>query len=241
MSNIDYNLTVEDNIQRIEDAIAADISNEEVYNEAIRDFSRLLSKEPFNELLYRHRGHRYLSTSKSEQACADLIMSTRMAPDYWKNWDLLGMAFYYYGDFEQSIAYYDQGLKVTGFDSKFTAPLINWKYLCMCQMGLKDTQEAQDVLHTIKPDNDIAHGIYKDLLMLHQGIINESDIAAKFTPDMKEMLYPTYGYGLASYYYFNGEKEKAEKTFDEILKNSKAWYSWGHKACAVDRQRWFNN
>ena len=39
------------------------------------------------------------------------------------------MAYYYLGDFEKALTYYQQGLNVTGLKSKFTAPLVYWSYL----------------------------------------------------------------------------------------------------------------
>ena len=55
-------------LQKIEDTIAQDKQNIETYQEAIEEFSKLIAQEPFNYLVYRHRGHRYLSTSKFHQA-----------------------------------------------------------------------------------------------------------------------------------------------------------------------------
>lgn len=129
MGVLDLAQSIEWNVEAIEASISADDANREVYEQAVREFSLLLNKAPFHRLIYRHRGHRYLSLGCVEQAVADLGLSTRMEPEFWKSWDLLGMAYYYLGDFEKALTYYQQGLNVTGLKSKFTAPLVYWSYL----------------------------------------------------------------------------------------------------------------
>lgn len=248
MSTLDLTQTVEQKIEEIEAHITADDADPAVYEQAILDFSMLLNKQPFNSHIYRHRGHRYLSLGHVEQAVADLSLSTRMEPEFWKSWDLLGMAYYFLGDFEKALTYYRQGLQVTGPKSKFTAPLTYWSYLSLCRLGRKDTDEAQRMLHLVGAEDLATKSLYLCLLQLLRNECTVQDIydieeeyeRTERTPcGNVDYLTGTYGYGIAMKYYLDGQKDKARDIMEDIVKAGRDWNAWGHIACQKDLTRLF--
>lgn len=238
MSKLDLSLPVEQNIELIEEGIKKDMGNREIYQQAVLDCSLMMEREPFNALLYRVRGHRNLSLSNVELAIADLTMSTRIDPAYWKNWDLLGMAAYYLGDYEKAVHYYNRGLDVTGYDDPYTAPLLNWKYLALCHLGKREEAETQQLLTHIDPEDNDPKSIYKNLILLHRGIRSDEDIW-ELTKANEAFMLASLGYGVVMKHYYSGDKAKAKEILDDILARTEDWYTWGHKACEFDRQRLF--
>lgn len=248
MSILDLSLSVEENIEVIESGITADDANRAVYEQAVLDFSLLLNKEPFNSRIYRHRGHRYLSLANVEQAIADLSLSTRMEPEYWKSWDLLGMAFYYLGDFEKALAYYQQGLRVVGLKSKFTAPLLYWSYLCLCRLGRGKTEEAKNLLYMVDTDDPAVQSLYlwlirllRDECTLQEVYDYEEEYEEKQRADGGSIDYltGTFGYGIAAKYYFDGRKIEAREVMENVVNGGLDWNAWGYIACQKDLERWF--
>ena len=248
MGVLDFAQSIDWNVEAIEASISADDANREVYEQAVREFSLLLNKDPFNRLIYRHRGHRYLSLGCVEQAVADLSLSTRMEPEYWKSWDLLGMAYYYLGDYEKALTYYQQGLKVTGLKSKFTAPLVYWSYLSLCQLGRKDTKEAKELLQLVDADDPSVQSLYLWLIRLHRNECTAQDVydfEEEYEKNERtqcgnvDYLTGTYGYGIAIKYYFDGQKEKAREVMEEVVAANRDWNAWGYIACQKDLGRLF--
>ncbi len=99
-------------IARAESALAADPRNVDriiqlgiaqsgvrQYREAIETFSRGLKIAPHNALLYRWRGHRYLSTRQFDRAMDDLIHGARLDSTIYGIWYHLGIVRFAKGDF----------------------------------------------------------------------------------------------------------------------------------------------
>lgn len=248
MSILDLNLSTEENIKAIEASISADDANRAVYEQAVRDYSLLLNKEPFNARIYRYRGHRYLSLSYIEQAVADLSLSTRMEPEYWKSWDLLGMAFYFLGEFEKALTYYQQGIRVTGLHSPFIAPLVYWSYLSLCRLGRGDTPEAQELLQSVDAGGPAAQSLYLWLIRLFRHECCAQDVydyEAEYEAVTRtrcgnvDYLTGTYGYGIAFKYYLDGQQEKAREIMQDVVVAGQDWNAWGYIACQKDLARLF--
>ena len=48
--------------------------------EAVESYSKAIAIDPFNGILYRHRGHRHISCREYEQAAADFVVASRLIP-----------------------------------------------------------------------------------------------------------------------------------------------------------------
>src|SRR5574341_1077231 len=99
-------------IARAESALAADPRNIDriialgvaqsgvrQYREAIETFSRGLKIAPSNALLYRWRGHRYLSTRQLDRALDDLTRGARLDSTIYGIWYHLGIVKFARRDF----------------------------------------------------------------------------------------------------------------------------------------------
>ena len=100
------------------------------FKEAITAFSKGLALEPFNALLYRHRGHRYISIRQFEEAAADFELSIRLDPANWDSWYHLGLAHYLSKDFARANMAYQRCLALTTSDAKLVA-IADWTWMIL--------------------------------------------------------------------------------------------------------------
>lgn len=231
---IQNDLSIQENIDAIEKVIVNDLGDRSSYDIAINDYSKLLICEPFNSMLYRNRGHRYLSISEFDKAVADLIMSTRLFPDYWKNWNYIGMIYYFKGEYEKSILYYNRAMLETGVDSPFYVAMVNWKYLALMKLGRNS--EANDLINGFNAPKKTLDN-YRDLVYLYRGTLSVEEIEKKLKEDINEIYKSTYCFGLGMYYYFNGHKEKSVNLFKDFINSSDVWFALGYMGVQAELKR----
>src|SRR4030042_5514189 len=95
------------------------------YHEAIEVYSKGIKAHPGEAMLYRHRGHRYISIREFGKAASDMAQAAALNDKDFDIWYHLGLAHYLLGDFDKARAAYESCLKVSaGGDSKIA--LSNW-------------------------------------------------------------------------------------------------------------------
>src|SRR5207247_6727493 len=125
-------------IARAETALAADPRNVDriiqlgiaqsgvrQYREAIETFSRGLKIAPNNALLYRWRGHRYLSTRQFDRAMDDLAHGARLDSTIYGIWYHLGIVRFANGDFAGAVAAFPRALLMAA-DSGVSSGSTDW-------------------------------------------------------------------------------------------------------------------
>ena len=143
------------------------------FREAIDWYSEAIKKFPNDARLYRHRGHRYITTRQFEPAIADLTRAARLIkgkadqiePDGQPNarniptstlhfniWYHLGLAYYLTGNNEKALASYRECLKVSKSPDRLVATS-HWLYMTLRRLGR--TREAERVLVPINQQMDI--------------------------------------------------------------------------------------
>lgn len=234
---VDYDIR----LQRVEDNIAQDKQDAGRYRAALEEFSDLLAQDPFNCVVYRHRGHRYLSLSQFSQAAADLELACRLDPYYWKSWYYLGMIRYYQGEWEDALYYFGQSLHYIGEDVVYTPAITNWIYICNCHLGRKGSADAEALLEPFTKTGDEGNKVYSNLLLLHKGEIGAEVIEGKLNSgQLSDVAQISIGFGLALYHYFDGARERARALCNRILEEGKSWHALAYIACKFDVERLFN-
>ncbi|MFC2160561.1 tetratricopeptide repeat protein, partial [Acidobacteriota bacterium] len=76
------------------------------YHEAIDVYTGGIKNFPDNSMLYRHRGHRYISIRKFDRAVQDLSKAAELNSGDFDIWYHLGLAYYLNGDFEKALSAY---------------------------------------------------------------------------------------------------------------------------------------
>lgn len=222
------------------------------YRRAIAQFTRGFEIHPEDSRFLRHRGHRYISTRRFEDAISDLGRAAtmqigqddRVEPDGLPNargiptstlqfniWYHLALAHYLRGDFEEAVDAWRSCLEVsTNPDAQVATR--HWLYTALRRDG--QDEAAAEVLEPITADMDIIENqSYHDLLLMYQG---------EKTPD--ELLQADDGssagsarvYGVAAWHLYNGNEDQAVELFRELL-SGEGWAAFGYIAAEADMRR----
>ena len=221
------------------------------YNQAIETFTNGLKQFPDSYRLYRHRGHRYVSTRQFDKAIADFKAAyelmpkdtTEIEPDGIPNklntplsntqFNVLyhyGLAHYLKGEFAQAEAIYRECLDYSGNPDLWVATS-DWLYMTLRRQN--KTAEADAVLATIADDLEIIENdSYFKRLMMYKGKLAIEELFKTNEADAALSL-ATQGYGMANWYLYNGDTTKAREIYTDILKGS-SWSPFGYIAAEAD-------
>jgi tetratricopeptide (TPR) repeat protein len=225
------------------------------YREAITVFSRGIEEFPDDARMYRHRGHRYITVRQLDRGMADLLRATQLTadrpdqiePDGQPNaagtptstlnsniWYHLGLAHYLRGDFARAASAYRECLKYApGAD--MTVAASHWLYMALRRNG--DDAEAAAVLTPIRPDLAIYENqSYHRLLLMYAGVVDPESVLSEVR-GAGALDHATLGYGLANWYLYHGDRERADTLFAQILAGTE-WAAFGFIAAEADVARW---
>ncbi len=228
------------------------------YRDAIKVFTRGLEKHPNAPELYRHRGHRYITTRQLDQAIADFERAAALAKDrpieiepdgipnkinkplsnlqfnIWYHWAL---AHYLKGDFARAAELYEQCMTYSDNPDLLTATA-DWLYMTYRRLGEHD--KAAKVLEQIKPDAQIVENeSYFNRLLMYKGLKKPEDLLNLDAPpaDTDALLNTvTQGYGVGNWYWYNGDSARAKEIFQKVI-DTGYWAAFGYIAAEADLTR----
>lgn len=206
-------------------------------DEAIRIFTDGIADYPDSYRLYRHRGHRYISLRKFDEAVADLERAALLMqgqpletePDGQPNkinqplsttqfnvWYHLGLARYLRGDFEGAIGAYVRCLEISQNDDSRVA-VWDWLYMSLRRVGR--LAEALKVLKPIPNGMTIVENeSYYTRLKMYKGWLTPDQVlTADSTSEDYDLNMATQGYGVGNWYYYNGDTAKATAVFEKVV------------------------
>ena len=222
------------------------------YRDAIAIFTDGIAKHPNDPRMYRHRGHRYITVRRFDDAIADLTRAATLArgradeiePDGIPNalntptstlqsniWYHLGLAHYLKGDFPRAVAVYRQAMRVSTNPDMLVATS-HWLYMTLRRTGR--TAEAADVLTPISRDlTIIENDAYHRLLLLYKGELPADSLAPSGSDALTDA---TVGYGLGNWHLYNGRRDEAMRVFRRIVSGGN-WPSFGYIAAEAELRR----
>jgi tetratricopeptide (TPR) repeat protein len=201
------------------------------YRDAIATYSRGLEIAPNNALLYRHRGHRYISTRQIDKAVADLERGARLNDKSYDIWYHLGLAYYLKGQFERASAAYEKCRAVADNDDSIIA-VSDWLYMTYRRQNKPD--EAARVLERITPDMKVEENrSYFDRLLLYKGLKKEGDL---INDKMTDLEVATVGYGIGNWHLYNGNRDRAKTYFEKVV-STRYWPAFGFIAAETELAR----
>ena len=220
---------------------------------AIDVFTKGLVLYPDNYKLLRHRGHRYVSIRKFDLALNDFTAATHLIQDvpdeiepdgmpnasgtptstsHFNIWYHLGLTQYLMGHYAAALESYQSCLDFCQNDDATTA-LANWQYNTLLRLKRKD--DALKVLAPITEHMTIIDDPgYHHLLLHYKGMRNEKETLNLDSDGNPESI--TIAYGIANRAHCSGDKEKAVRILQHILKSS-FWPAFGYIAAEVDLLR----
>jgi tetratricopeptide (TPR) repeat protein len=223
------------------------------YDKAIDTFTDGLDVHPESYRLLRHRGHRFITTRRLDDAVADLERAASLAagvpdtvePDGLPNarnlprstthtniFYHLALARYLQGRYAQAANAWQRCVELSSNDDMDVAARY-WLFIARTRQG--DADKARAALDPISEDMDvIENGTYHRLLLLFKGALATNEV---FKPDGDEAIQSaTAAYGIAIWHELQGDDEARDAVIDAILAG-KAWSAFGFIAAEADRAR----
>jgi tetratricopeptide (TPR) repeat protein len=220
------------------------------YREAISVFTRGIELHPEDARMYRHRGHRWITVREFDRAIADLEHAAALVdgrqdevePDGMPNpygiptstlhsniWYHLALAHYLKHDFERAVPAWRRALEVSTNDDMYVATA-DWLYMSLRRLGRDD--EAAAVLEPIHAGMTILENhAYHQRLLMYRGELEPDALLAVDSDDPVQLA--TYGYGVANWFLYNGEQDRAREIFRRIL-DAPNWAAFGYIAAEAE-------
>jgi tetratricopeptide (TPR) repeat protein len=220
------------------------------YRDAIDVFTEGVRKHPEDARMYRHRGHRFITTRQIARAVSDLetaaeLMRDRpdeVEPDGQPNryniptstlksniWYHLALAHYLRHDFEAALGVWRRAVDSADNDDMLVAGT-DWLYMTLRRLGQEP--EAAAVLERITPEMRILENdAYHRRLLMYKGLLPPDSVMPPNTRDPVQLA--TYGYGIANWHLYNGDRYAAEELFRRILAGSD-WAAFGYIAAEAE-------
>ena len=224
------------------------------FNEAIDIYTRAIPLHPNDARMYRHRGHRYITTRQIDKAIADFEKAydlTKDKPDQVEPDGLpnarniptstlksniryhLGLSHYLKGDFEKSARFFGEDVAAAVNPDMHVASA-HWLYMSLRRLG--KTRDAEAVLAPISAKMDIIENTaYYRLLLMYKGELKPSDVLPDGQSESLENV--TTAYGVANWHFYNGRLDEARKLFRQIVATRAQWASFGYLAAEADIAR----
>lgn len=223
------------------------------YQEAIATFSKAMAIAPSDARLFRHRGHRYLTTRQLPLAIADFEEAARLVegksdevePDGLPNaqniptstlqtniYYHLGLAYYLTGQFQKARMAYVTCLALSKNDDMWCATAY-WHYLTLRQLG--EVKEAESLLGKVTPAMTLIENEgYFQLLNAYK---HPESLGALLSEKQENALQSTtVSYGIAQGFLFQGDREASLALKRKILE-SNGWAAFGYLAAEADLAR----
>lgn len=220
------------------------------YTQAIAVYSSALARYPNDPRLYRHRGHRYLTTRQIDRAIADFLYAARLTrgqpdetePDGQPNerniptstlqsniWYHLGLAYYVKHDFRNALEAWRRCLGVSRNPDMEVASRY-WLYLTLRRMGRPGP--ARQVLEPVTRSMDIIENrSYHRLLLLFKGELSPDSLVGGGADRALEDA--TTGYGLGNWHYLSGRRDDARRVWERVVATG-PWASFGYLASEAE-------
>ena len=221
------------------------------YDSAIEIFTEGITKFPNSYQLYRHRGHRYITTRQFDNAITDLTQAAFFARNIpiqleqdglpnkkniprttvqFNIWYHLGLVYYLKGNYDKAISAYKKCLNISDNDDMLVAAT-DWLYMTYRKIG--NIESAQALLSGIKAKMDIIENkSYHNRLLMYQGKLEPNDLF-DLNGKKSDIHLITQGYGVGNWYYYNGKINEAIQIFDALVE-SESWHAFGYLAAEVE-------
>ena len=230
-------------VARAEHALAADPKNVDLiiqlgvaqsgarqFREAIETFTRGLTIAPTNAMLYRWRGHRYLSVREFDRAMADLTRGAALDSTIYGIWYHLGIVRFVRGDYAGAADAFKKA-QPKAPDAGELAGSTDWLWMSLMRAGRVD--EAKAMLAR-RPDSLATTNAYARRLKLYRGEIAPNEV---FTPaDTADVQMATLSYGLGNWYLVRGDTAEAKRWFERSVQSA-GWPGFGFIVSEAELRR----
>jgi len=200
------------------------------FREAIETFSRGLDIAPNNAMLYRWRGHRYLSTRQFQRAEQDLLRGYALDSANYGILYHLGIVRFVKGDFAGAANAFARA-QPRAPEAGELAGSTDWLWMSLMRAG-RSTEAAAMLAR--RPDSLKIANAYARRLQLYRGEIRPEEV---FTPaDTGDVQIATLSYGLGNWYLVHGDTAKARQWFEKSVASG-GWPAFGFIVSEAELRR----
>jgi len=225
------------------------------FREAVQIFSDGVRRFPNDARMYRHRGHRFITVRRFDDAIADFQraanltagMPDEIEPDGQPNarntpigslqsniWYHLALAHYLKGDFESAARAARAGIQVSTNPDRLVSQT-HWLYMALRRAGRND--EAAAALIPIRDDFDvIENGSYYRLLRMYKAGVSAAVMDSALSAGVRSAADASLAYGLANWFLYSGDTARAVRAYEQLMTGGQ-WPSFGYIAAEADLAR----
>ena len=229
------------------------------YSESIDVYTQGLGIHPDSYRIRRHRGHRYISTRRFDDAIADLEVAAELSagvPDTVEADGMpnarniptsttksniyyhLGLGLYLQDRMDQALVAYRRCMEFST-NNDMRCATSYWLYLTLRRLGRDG--DARDVLDPVTADMElIENHAYHELLLLFKGERTAQQVLhsdAKPGPVGQPVDDATRGYGVGAWHLVNGRDEEARAIFRQVVEGT-GGAAFGHIAAEAELARY---
>lgn len=202
------------------------------YREAIETFSRGLAITRENPLLFRWRGHRYISVREFTPAERDLADGARLDSTSYDIWYHVGVVRFARGDFGGAAEAFAR-CQARAPNANELAGSTDWLWMALARAGRMD--EARAALARLSDTVRTAPGqAYARRLQLYRGQIAPD---AVLTPaDTADIQVATLSYGVGNWLLVRGDTAAARRWFERAIASG-GWPAFGFILAEAELRR----
>jgi tetratricopeptide (TPR) repeat protein len=200
------------------------------FREAIATFSSGLTIAPRDPMLYRWRGHRYLSVRELDGALDDLRRGFALDSTNYGVLYHLGIVWFARGDFSRAADAFTRAQPFAP-DAGELAGATDWLWMSLSRDGRNS--EAREMLDR-RPDSLPVANAYTRRLSLYRGQIAPDDV---MTPaDTSDVAVATLSYGIGNWYLVRGDTVRARPWFERSVQSG-GWPAFGFILSEIELRR----
>ncbi len=202
------------------------------FREAISTFSNGLAIAPKDPMLYRWRGHRYLSVRALDKANTDLTHGYALDSTNYGILFHLGVLNFVRGDFAKAVTYFTKAQPRAPDGGELTGST-DWLWMSLQRAGRAKDADAMLASHpdSLKAPPGYA---YAQRLKLYRGQLTPTTL---FSPaDTADVQVATLSFGLGNWYLVHGDTVNAKRAFEKSIKSG-GWPGFGFIASEAELKR----
>lgn len=200
------------------------------FREAIETYTAGLRFAPDSAVLYRWRGHRFLSVRELDRALADLTQGYGLDSTNYGILYHLGIVRFARGEFAAAAELFARA-QPRAPDAGELAGATDWLWMSLARAGRRD--EAQAMLAR-RPDSLPVANAYSQRLRLYRGEVAPEGVV---TPaDTADIQLATLSYGIGNWYLIQGDTARARSWFERSIRSG-GWPAFGFIVSEVELRR----
>ena len=217
------------NIQRII-ALGVAQSGARQFREAIATFTKGLAIAPNDPMLYRWRGHRYVSVREWDRALADLQKGYALDSTNYGILYHLGIVRFARGEYNEAARIFAMALPRAP-NAGEQGGSVDWQWMALMRAGRAADAKA---LLDRRPDTQPNTNAYAARLKLYRGEITPEQL---ITPaDTADVQASTLNYGLGNWYLVRGDTANARAAFERSVRAG-GWPGFGFMLSEIELRR----